>query len=178
MRSASLILTLASAAFAADAAWTPPSHSFFCRLPEGWTAFEEETSAGTAAHLLGPDEAGGAYRAGIDVHWAVPGRPGFVPMKNALEDLRRSDKATGRRATGIRRMPSGRGLARVFEVVETRRLPPESAPSAAVRLHHFVGVIEGRSSYFVIRLSSTEETYVDYRRDFVEFLKSFRPAEE
>jgi hypothetical protein len=99
-------------------------------------------------------------------------------MKTALDDLRRSDKATGRRATGIRRLPSGRGPARVFEVVESRLLPPETAPAATVRLHHFVGVIEGRSSYFVIRLSSTEETFVDFRRDFIEFLKAFRPAED
>ncbi|MBI4676885.1 MAG: hypothetical protein HY748_04820 [Elusimicrobia bacterium] len=160
--------------------YSPSSGRFTCELPLDWHAFEEEEPAGFAVHVLGPDDPAGSYRAGIDVHFVDGGRGApagggsSVPAKQAIETLRRSDKLTGRQSTPVKRFAVGKGLARTFEVWETRFVPAELAPSVSQVIHHFVAVIESGDDYYVIRLSSSEEVYVDLRDVFVRFLKSFR----
>ena len=114
----------------------------------------------------------GAYRTGIDVVDAS--RPSG---QDAIENLRRSDKLTRRETNPVKRFAVGKGLARTFEVWEKRSVPAELSPSVTLAIHHFVAVIESGESYFVIRLSSAEELYVDLRKVFVRFLKSFRAKE-
>lgn len=155
--------------------YTPASRGFYCDIPaEGWHAFEEEETAGSVVHILGPDNPSGTYRTGIDVRWVEKGQPGFVPFKEAIEDLRRADKRTGRAATGIRPLRISGILARTFEVNEPRLLPQDQLPALEEAVHHYVAVIPSGESYFVIRLSSTRDVYLDYRDLFVEFLKSFK----
>ncbi|MBI5624443.1 MAG: hypothetical protein HY924_11750 [Elusimicrobia bacterium] len=169
-------------ALAAPGAWAqddfkgyvPPSERFSCEAPADWSAFEEEEPSGSAVHFLGPEDPSGAYRAGIDVHFVDSGRPGYVPAKTAIENLRRSEKLSQRQSTPVKRFAIGKGLARIFEVWEKRSVPGERSPSVAVALHHFVAVVESGEDYFVVRLSSAEEQYVDFRKVFVRFLKSFR----
>ncbi len=176
MRAAiSLLLALAAPSLAAEdgryKTWSPASPSFSCEIPRAWQAFEEEDTA----HALGPDDPRGAYRAGIDVHWVERSRPGFVDWKDAVELLRRADKETGRAATPVRLVRSGGVLARVFEVTENRRLPPDRLPSSERAVHHYVAVVPGGSGYYVARLSSARDVYLDYKEDWARFLKSFRP---
>lgn len=157
-------------------AYEPATRSFRCEIPiEGWLPMEEETAQGYAVHILGPDDPTGVYRTGIDVELFEPGQPGFVPAKKALEDLRRDDKTTGRSAGPVRVVRSSGFTARVFEVTETRRLPAERLPAASTVLHHFVAVVPNGESYFVLRLSSTRDVYLEHRKEFLRFLKKFRP---
>lgn len=170
-------VVLASGARGQSIPFSPPSGLFTCDLPSAeWTAFEEEEARGTAVHLLGPDNPSGSYRTGIDIHRADPLRPGFIPMKEALSRLRRDGGPTGRVVTPIKRVKVGPGLARVFQVKETRRVPLDLSPSIEETLHHYVAVIEDGSDYFVIRLSSSEDVYLDFRDTFLAFLNSFRPG--
>lgn len=155
--------------------YEPASRSFRCDIPKGWRPMEEETAQGVSVHILGPDDSAGAYRTGIDVHLFEPGQPGFVPLKNALDQMRRQDKASGRNATPIRLLRSNGLLSRLFEITEERLLPAERLPASPTALHHYVAVIASGESYFVLRLSSTREAYLDYREEFLRFLKHFRP---
>ncbi|MBI5882590.1 MAG: hypothetical protein HZB91_05750 [Elusimicrobia bacterium] len=181
MRGLILVLALAAGRPASGqddfAGYAPASERFSCEAPADWAAFEEEELSGSAVHLLGPDDRAGAYRTGIDVHFVDASRPGFIPAKTAIENLRRSDKLTRRESTPVKRFAVGKGLARTFEVWEKRSVPSELSPSVTLAIHHFVAVIESGESYFVIRLSSAEELYVDLRKVFVRFLKSFRAKE-
>lgn len=173
---AEVLLLLAALAFGAEdapRAWEPPSGVFSCELPEGWDAFEEPHAQGASSHILEPQGLG--YRAGIDVHLHEPAQPGFVPAKIALETLRRKDKASDRSSTPVRVVRIGRLSFRVFEVTETRRLPSRRLPGATATLHHYVALLPSGESYFVIRLSSTQEAYLEHKRTFLEFLDRFRP---
>jgi hypothetical protein len=154
--------------------FAPASGRFTCEAPRDWTPIEEEELSGSVVHLLGPDDPAGAYRSGIDVHYVDSGRPGFVPVKTAIENLRRSDKLTQRQSTPVKRFAVGKVLAKTFEVWEKRSVPAELSPSVTTAIHHFVAVVETGEDYFVIRLSSAEEAYVDLRKVFTRFLKSFR----
>ena len=64
--------------------------------------------------------------------------------------------------------------ARTFEVVETRRLPSEQAPSFPEELHHFVAILPHGDGYYVLRLISARSDYLEHRDAFVRFLKTFR----
>jgi hypothetical protein len=157
-------------------AYEPASRAFRCDIPsKGWHPMEEETAQSYCVHILGPEDPTGSYRTGIDVHLFEPGQPGFIPVKKALDLMRREDKSSERSATSIRLLRNNGVLSRLFEVTETRRLPAESLPSASTVLHHYVAVIQSGESYFVLRLSSTREVYLDYREEFLRFLKNFRP---
>lgn len=157
------------------ARYTPPSGLFTCDVPKGWSAFEEEEGSGPAIHMLGPENAGGTFRSGIDVRFMEKGQPGFLSFKRILEELRRPDEATDRSGTAIRPLRTGAGLARTFEITETRRLPPDRLPSIEEALHRYVAIIPSGDNYFVISLASTRESYLDYRDLFVEFLRTFHP---
>lgn len=171
----SLVFLLAVSNLAADEGryktWSPANRSFSCEIPRAWQAFDEED----AAHVLGPDDPSSSYRAGFDVHWVERGQPGFVEWKDAVDRLRRADKDTGRQATPVRLVRSGGVLSRVFEVTENRRLPPERLPSSERAIHHYVAVVPSGAGYFVVRLSSGRDVYLDYKEDWARFLKSFRP---
>jgi len=156
--------------------FSPPSGSFACDLPSGWKAFEEEEFSGPAVHILGPDDPTRTYRAGIDIRFMEKGQPGFLALGEELERLRRSDKLTSREATAIEHLRVARVLARLFEVTERRWLPYETLPAAEAAVHHYVALLPVGESYWIIRLSSTRETYLDYRETFRAFVKSFRPS--
>ena len=72
-------------------------------------------------------------------------------------------------------MPVRRRPARVFEVREERLVPPDRLPAELVSLHHFYAFVpDGKEDYFLIKLSTTEHDFLDYRRVFRHFIKSFR----
>jgi hypothetical protein len=170
---------LAAPAFAGESKllrWQPESKLFYCDIPQGWIPFEEEDPSGTAVHILGPDSPSGTYRAGIDVRWIERGMPGYVPAKKFVEDMRRSDKPVSRNSTTIRPMRISGALARTFEVVETRRLPPEGLPAVEEELHKYVAVIPRGENYYLVTLASTREVYLQHRQLFIDFLHSFKAS--
>lgn len=153
----------------------PPSRLFRADLPpEGWLAHDEDDAFGTVTRIFGPDDPSGALRTTLTVRVMDRDAPDFVPVKEAVEAMRRA--SPGREATPVRPLRIPAGLARVFEVVETRRLPVEEGPSAPVELHQYVAVIPHGDAYYLIRLVSSRASYLDHRDDFVRFLKSFRPV--
>ena len=155
--------------------YLPPSHLFSCELPSAWRAFEEEDALGPVVRLLGPDNPAGTYRTGLSVRWFEKGSPGYVEPKKAVDDMRRSDKETKRSATGVMPMRVGGLLGRLFEVVETRALPLERLPAVEEQVHHYVAVIPSGFNYYLIRLSSTRDVYLDFREDYMLCLKTFKP---
>jgi hypothetical protein len=175
-----LLLALSPAARAEEAPaplrYTPPSQTFACDLPgDEWQPFEEEEAAGFAAHILGPDNAAGTYRAGISVRWVEKGQLGWIPLKKRVDILRRGEAESERTATVVRPYRIPAGLSRIFSVVERRRLPGEQLPSMEEELHHYYAVLPVGDSYYEIKLSSTRESYFEYREVFARFLRSFRP---
>lgn len=154
--------------------YAPPSRSYSCDIPSDWKSFEEEEPGGTVTHILGAANADNTYRTGIDIHFIESGRPGFVEVKAFVETLRRGDKDTKRAAGALKRVNSGAGPARYLEIDETRRLPPDQAPSKLTGLKQSVAVIANGQSYFVLRLSTVKETFLEDRDKFLRVLKSFR----
>lgn len=153
----------------------PKSRLFAGDIPaEGWWPVEEETAGGTVFRLLGPDNAEGSFRASLSVRFVDKDSPRFMPIKQAVELMRRDDKATGRKSTPARPVRIGLGLARTFEIVETRRLPVEEGPAFELELHHYVAVVPVGEAYYVIRLITNRSDYLEHREDFVKFLKSLR----
>ncbi|MDD5629563.1 MAG: hypothetical protein PHU21_10900 [Elusimicrobia bacterium] len=152
-----------------------PSHLFSCEAPRGWQAFETEDALGPVVRLLGPDNPAGTYRAGLSVRWVEKGGPGYVEAKQAVEEMRRSDKDTKRSATAVTPMRVEGLLARLFEVVETRVLPLERLPAAEAQIHHYVAVIPSGRNYYLVRLSSARDVYLDFREDYLRCLKTFKP---
>ena len=137
---------------------------------------EEESAVGTVVRVFGPEDPSGLVRATLSVRLIDRDSPSFLPIKRGVDAMRASDKATSRETTPVRPLRVPAGLARIFEVTETRRLPADEGPSAPLRLHHYVAVLPyGGESYFVVRLVTERDEYLDYRDDFVRFLKSFRP---
>jgi hypothetical protein len=82
----------------------------------------------------------------------------------------------GREATIVHPLRVGAGLARIFEVTETRRVPMDSGVSAPLEIHQYVAVIPRGEAYFVVRLITGRSNYLDFRDDFVRFLKSMKPV--
>jgi len=148
--------------------------TFAGEIPAGWSALETESPSGFSMHLLGPAEAEGAWRPAFHVHFMEKGRPGFIPLEAALKRARRSDKLTGRRATPIFRRKVAKESARRFEVTETRLAPSSTLPARPLVLHHYYALVPAGESYFVIKLSTTRDDYLDYRKDFERFLDTFR----
>jgi|CXWL01.1.fsa_nt_gi hypothetical protein len=163
---------------APKAAWTayvPSSRLFSGEIPtEGWWPMEVETAQGPVFRLLGADSQSGAFRTTLSVRFYDRDTPGFTPIKQAVEFMRREDKATHRAVTPVRPVRVGLGLARTFEVNEVRRIPTDEGPSFEEELHQYVAVIPVGEAYYLVRLASSRATYLDYRDDFVRFLRSMR----
>jgi hypothetical protein len=159
-------------------AWTPyvpASRLFSGEIPvEGWWPMEEETATGSVFRLLGGDSQSGSVRTVMSVRFYDKDTPGFTPIKLAVDLMRRENKETGRVISPVRPVRVGLGLARTFEIVETRRVPSDEGPSFEEELHQYVAVIPVGEAYYLVRLVSSRATYLEYRDDFVRFLKSLR----
>ena len=163
---------------APKASWVPfvPSSRLFSgEIPvEGWWPMEEETATGSVFRLLGGDSHTGSIRTVLSVRFYDKDTPGFLPIKQAVDLLRRENKEASRSISPVRPVRVGLGLARTFEIVETRRLPSDDGPSFEEELHHYVAVIPVGEAYYLVRLVSSRATYLEYRDEFVRFLKSMR----
>jgi len=154
--------------------YTSPRRIFSCEVPKGWQAFEEEALQGSSAHFLGPAVADGAFRAAINVHFMQKGSPGFITLENAVKRERQSDKDSSRDSSSIIYGRLAGNQSRRFEVTETRQLPREVLPSRPTVLHHYYVFLNAGDGYFMIKLSTTRETYLDYRPDFERLLSTFQ----
>lgn len=156
--------------------WLPyesASRQFRADLPPAWRTFEEEDALGSVVRLLGPDDASGALRATLTVRLVDRDSPNFAPAKEAVEAMRR--EGPGREVSAVHPLRIGAGLARIFEITEIRRVPVDAGPSAPMELHQYVAVIPRGEAYFVVRLVTARGNYLDFRDDFVRFLKSLKP---
>ena len=157
------------------APFVPGSRLFSGEIPvEGWWPMEEETATGSVFRLLGGDSQSGSVRTVLSVRFYDKDTPGFTPIKLAVDLMRRENKETGRVISPVRPVRVGLGLARTFEIVETRRVPSDDGPSFEEELHHYVAVIPVGEAYYLVRLVSSRASYLEYRDDFVRFLKSLR----
>jgi hypothetical protein len=154
--------------------YEPASRLFRADLPpSGWRAFDEEDALGSVARILGPDDPSGSLRAALTVRLVDRDSPVFVPIKAAVEGMRR--QGPGRDTTAVQSLRIPAGLARIFEVTEIRRVP-DVATSSPLEIHQYVAVIPRGEAYFVVRLVTARENYLDYRDDFVRFLRSLKPV--
>ena len=154
--------------------YEPASRLFRAALPPvGWKAFEEEDALGPVVRVLGPDDPSGALRAALTVRLVDRDSPMFAPAKEAVEAMRR--QGPDRESTAVAPLRIGAGLARVFEITETRRAPFDAGPSAPMEIHQYVAVIPRGEAYFVVRLVTARANYLDFREDFVRFLKALQP---
>ncbi len=157
------------------APYVPVSRLFSGEIPvQGWWPMEEETATGSVFRLLGGDSQSGSVRTVLSVRFYDKDTPGFTPIKQAVDLMRRENKETGRSISPVRPVRVGLGLARTFEIVETRRMPSDDGPSFEEELHHYVAVIPVGEAYYLVRLVSSRATYLEYRDDFVRFMKSLR----
>jgi hypothetical protein len=156
--------------------YTPPSRIFSCELPSDWQGMEEEDALGPVARVIGPDDPSGNYRTGLTVRLFEHGQPGFVEVKKAVDLMRRSDKIVDRSATPVQPMRVAGLLARLFEVTEEWILPLERLPATEEAIHSYIAVIPSGSDYYVLRLSSARDVYMDFREDFFRCLRTFRPS--
>jgi hypothetical protein len=157
------------------APYEPASRLFRADLPpEGWEPFEEEDALGSVVRILGPEDPSGALRATLTVRLVDRDSPAFVPARAAADALRR--QGPNRETTSVQPLRVNAGLARTFEVVETRRVPVDAGPSLPMELHQYVAVIPRGEAYFVVRLVTARADYLDFRDDFVRFLRSFKPV--
>lgn len=155
--------------------YVPSSRLFSGEIPvEGWWPMEEETATGSVFRLLGGDSQSGALRTVLSVRFYDKDTPGFTPIKQAVELMRRENKEIGRKVTPVRPVRVSLGLARTFEINETRRVPSDDGPSFEEDLHHYVAVIPVGEAYYLVRMVSSRATYLEYRDDFVRFMKSLR----
>jgi hypothetical protein len=155
--------------------YAPQGGGFTCDLPAGWTRFMTKTPRGIAAHAIGPELAGGAVRAAYHIHLFEQGKPGYQPIAEYMKASRQRAKSSNRQSTAPTSWRVNKGPARVFEVREDRMLPVGKLPSQITTLHHFYALVPlGRNDYFVVKLSTTEESYLEYREEFRRLLKTFR----
>lgn len=155
--------------------YVPSSRLFSGEIPvEGWWPMEEETATGSVFRLLGGDSQSGSVRTVLSVRFYDKDTPGFMPIKQAVELMRRENKEIGRSVSPVRPVRVSLGLARTFEISETRRVPSDEGPSFEEDLHHYVAVIPVGEAYYLVRLISSKATYLEYRGDFVRFMKSLR----
>lgn len=154
--------------------YTSPRRTFSCEVPKGWQAFEEDALHGSSVHFLGPAVADGAFRAAINVHFVQKGSPGFVTLENAVKRERQSDKDSSRESGSIIYGRLAGSQSRRFEITETRQLPREVLPSRPKVLHHYYVFLNVGDGYFMIKMSTPRETYLDYRTDFERMLSTFQ----
>lgn len=175
-----LLSLLVSSSFAKEeerqfAPYTPPGRLFSCEIPaKGWQAYEHETPRGSSVHILGPALAGGSLRAAYHIHFFDKSKPGFVAAEETLRMERERDKDSEREATPPTVTRIQRAAARLFEVRERRIIPGDRLPASPLVLHHYYAMLPAGDGYFMIKLSTTQEDYLDYRKEFKRFLGSFR----
>jgi len=156
------------------APYEPASRLFRADLPPaGWRSFEEDDALGSVVRILGPDDPSGALRATLTVRLVDRDSPVFAPIKVAVEAMRR--QGPGRDTTAVQSLRIPAGLARIFEITEIRRVP-DVATSAPLEIHQYVAVIPRGEAYFVVRLVTARENYLDYRVDYIRFLRSLKPV--
>ena len=156
------------------AAYEPASRLFRAELPaEGWRAFEEEDALGSVVRVLGPDDPSGALRATLTVRLMDRDSPVYAPIKAAVDAMRL--QGPGRETTALQTLRVNAGLARIFEIAQTVRAPVDAGPSVPMETHQYVAVIPRGDAYFIVRLVSSRADYLDYRGNFLRFLKSLRP---
>jgi len=102
------------------------------------------------------------------------GKPGSVPIDEAVRRLRAADPASGRAAGPVRRWRVARLSARRFEVTEKRLLPPDRLPARPVMLHHYYTLVPAGDGYFTIKMSTSRDTYLEHREAYERLLESFR----
>jgi hypothetical protein len=157
------------------APYVPSSRLFSGEIPvEGWWPMEEETATGSVFRLLGGDSASGSVRTVLSVRFYDKDTPGFLPIKQAVDLMRKENPEIHREVSPVRPVRVGLGLARTFEINETRRVPSDDGPSFEEELHHYVAVIPVGEAYYLVRLVSSRASYLEYRDDFVRFMKSLR----
>jgi len=156
-------------------AWVPyDSGEFHSELPAvGWYAHEEEDALGTVTRIYGPDSSSGSVRTTISVRLYDRSMPGFLSAKLAVEAMRRED--SGRDVTPVHAMRVAAGLARLFEINETKRAAHDEGPSIPEHIHQYVAIIPRGESYYLIRMVSTRESYLDSRDVFARFVKRLTP---
>jgi len=155
--------------------YVPTSRLFSGEIPvEGWWPMEEETATGSVFRLLGGDSQSGSLRTVMSVRFYDKDTPGFTPIKQAVELMRRENKEIKRSVSPIRPVRVNLGLARTFEINETRRVPSDEGPSFEEELHHYIAVIPVGEAYYLVRMVSSRATYLEYRDVFVRFMKSLR----
>ncbi|MFH2201497.1 MAG: hypothetical protein ABIJ96_00130 [Elusimicrobiota bacterium] len=153
----------------------PPGRSFSADIPAGWDTVEEKTPRSISVHILGPDEAAGAWRAAYHVHFYEKDFQDYLPARDFLKRLHDREGPAKQEATPLRSLRVSGRAARIFEVRESRLLPHGRLPAATVTLHHYYAFIPASSdAYAVVKLSTTEETFLEYRKEYMRFLKSFR----
>ena len=155
--------------------YSPPTNSFSCLVPREWYGFEEEEPTGFVTHLLGPDNPGGTFRTGIDIHRMEKGTPGFVSYSKAIKRMRKSGGPSSRHATPLAYTQVAGNLGILFEVTERRWLADERLAAEETAIHHFICVVPDGENYWIIRLSSTRDVFLNYRQLFRDFLSNFRP---
>ena len=154
--------------------YEPVSRQFRGELPtEGWRAFEEDDALGSVVRVMGPDDPSGALRAMLTVRLVDRDAPNFTPAKEAVDAMRRP--SPGRDPSPVHPLRVAAGLARIFEIVERRRVPIEEGPSAPMNLHQYIAVIPRGEAYFLVRLTTARANYLDYRDFFVRFVKELKP---
>lgn len=149
-----------------------PFESSVCHseLPStGWRSYEEEDALGTVVRVLGPDSSSGGVRTTLSVRLFDRSMPGFLPAKQAVDDMRRD--APGRSASPVRAMRVAAGLARIFEIEQTRRSRTDDGPSFAEPTHVYVAVVPRGESYYLVRMISAKDDFLDSRDVFVRFVK-------
>lgn len=169
------LLGWAAAAHAAAVPFSSQSAGFSCELASAdWAAFEEQSPRGVSVHFFGPAQARGAYRAAYHVHFFEKDRQGFLPVMEFMKVLREREKLSDRGATPPTVWRVSKRAARVFEAREERLLPTGRLPAELIALHHFYALVPaGGEGYFLIKLSTTEESFLDFRAEFRRFLESF-----
>ena len=169
-----LLLALPAAAAVELLPYTPPSRSFSCLVPSGWTAFEQATPAGTTAHILGPEGPAG-WRPAYHVHVVEKNKPGWQEPHDMLKSLRRADDSSDRAPTALNSWRVARKSARLFEVHERRMNPAGRLPAEALGIHHFYAYVPGvGEDYLIVKLTTREDDYLEFRREFMRFLDSLR----
>ena len=155
--------------------YTSPKGTFACDVPvAGWQPFEEETPFGSSAHFLGPMEDAGNWRAALHVHFLDKAQPGFVPIDDAVKRERKSDSLAQRESSAVRRLRVSRASARRFDVTETRLSPADRLPASSFVIHHFFAFVPAGDGYFIVKLSTSRDTYLEYRELFDRVLQTFR----
>ena len=153
----------------------PGIKAFSAEVPTGWEVVEAQTPNSVSVHLLGPSEAEGAWRTAYHIHIIDKNAEEFQDVRSFLKALHEKDDLSQREPTQMRSIRVSRKASRTFETREARFLPYGLLPAATVKLHHYTAVVpHGKDEYALIKLSTTEESYLKYRGEFHRFLKSFR----